>query len=143
MSIAIGSKPTLATVTTLLASAQLPTTDINEELLENFFFAGTSDQPIGIIGLELFPPHALLRSLVVDASVRASRVGSQLLEHAERHARVRGVHTVYLLTNTAETFFARRGYSRVSRAEAPPAISSSAEFASLCPASAAFMAKTL
>ena len=143
MSIAIGSKPTFVAVTTLLSSAQLPTTDIKEELLENFFFAGTLDQPIGIIGLELSPPHALLRSLVVDASVRASGVGSQLLERAEQHARANGVRTVYLLTNTAESFFARRGYSRVPRAEAPPAISSSAEFASLCPASAAFMAKTL
>lgn len=143
MSVVIDSKPTLAVVTELLTSAQLPTADIREEALTNFFVARALARPIGIIGLELAPPHALLRSLVVDASARTSGVGSQLLEHAERHARGNGVRTLYLLTNTAESFFARRGYSRVPRTQAPSAISSSAEFASLCPATAAFMAKEL
>lgn len=143
MTIAIGTAPTLVGVTRLLTGAQLPTADISEALLTNFFFAGTATQPVGIIGLELAPPHALLRSLVVDAQSRSAGLGTQLLSHAERHAAQSGVQTIYLLTTTAESFFAARGYARVPRSAAPPPIASSAEFASLCPASAAFMGKEL
>jgi amino-acid N-acetyltransferase len=50
---------------------------------------------------------------------------------------------MYLLTTTAETFFERRGYRRVDRTEAPQAIQTTVEFASLCPASSAFMIKRL
>jgi amino-acid N-acetyltransferase len=35
------------------------------------------------------------------------------------------------------------GYRRVDRAEAPPSIQSTREFAGLCPASSAFMVKRL
>jgi amino-acid N-acetyltransferase len=50
---------------------------------------------------------------------------------------------MYLLTMTAEGFFERRGYRRVDRTQAPLAIKSTPEFASLCPASSAFMIKQL
>jgi amino-acid N-acetyltransferase len=50
---------------------------------------------------------------------------------------------MFLLTTTAETFFERRGYRRVDRSQAPLAIQSTSEFASLCPASSAFMIKQL
>lgn len=127
----------------LLGSAQLPTADITDELLDSFFFAGTASAPIGIVGLQIEPPHALLRSLVVDTSSRSSGLGSALLASAEQHARASGVRTLYLLTTTAEAFFAARGFVRAPRTDAPQFISSSAEFASLCPASAAFMLKQL
>jgi amino-acid N-acetyltransferase len=52
-----------------------------------------------------------------------------------------GVRELFLLTTTAEPIFARWGFRRVDRAEAPPAIRESREFASLCPASAVFMAR--
>lgn len=143
MSIAIARGPLRAAATELLGNAQLPTADITEQLLENFFFAGSADAPLGIVGLEIEGPYALLRSLVVGPSSRSSGLGSELLAHAERHAQASGVRSLYLLTTTAEPFFAKRGYSRTARSEAPPFISSSAEFAGLCPASAAFMLKEL
>jgi len=141
--IQIDTKPPLAAVTKLLVSSQLPTADITDELLDNFFFAGDPSAPLGIVGLQIEPPFALLRSLVVDAASRSSGLGGRLLAHAEEHARANGVRAVYLLTTTAESFFAKRGYSRAPRTEAPDFIRSSAEFASLCPASAAFMLKQL
>jgi amino-acid N-acetyltransferase len=143
MTIAIARRPPLEAATKLLRDAHLPTIDITEELLDNFFFAGSADAPLGIVGLEVERPYALLRSLVVDTSSRSSGLGSELLAQAERHAQASGVQTLYLLTTTAESFFAKRGYSRAPRTEAPPFINSSAEFASLCPASAAFMLKQL
>lgn len=143
MTVDIATHPPRAAVRQLLAGAQLPTEDITEELLTNFLYAGTPTAPKGIVGLQMEPPYALLRSLVVDASLRSSGIGTELLARAESHARANSVRTIYLLTTTAESFFAARGYIRAHRSEAPSFISSSAEFASLCPASAAFMLKQL
>ncbi len=47
------------------------------------------------------------------------------------------------LTTTAETFFKRLGYERIERSQAPLSIERTREFASLCPASSAFMVKSL
>lgn len=136
-------RPSRDAAIALLSRAGLPTSDITQDLLENFFFAGNQNEPLGVVGLEISAPHALLRSLVVAGADRRSGLGSRLLEHAEKHARSRGVRRIYLLTTTAEAFFARRGYAVADRGNAPPFIRSSAEFVSLCPANAAFMVKYL
>jgi len=98
---------------------------------------------VEVVGLELSPPHGLLRSLVVEPRARSGGLGSRLLAHAEAHARSRDVRSLYLLTTTAEAFFGARGYVRADRREAPPFIRSSPEFTALCPESAAFMVKHL
>ncbi|MET0659323.1 MAG: arsenic resistance N-acetyltransferase ArsN2 [Steroidobacteraceae bacterium] len=139
----ITKRPALNAAIELLRRAQLPTDDLTETLMESFFVAGDPAAPLGIVGLDLSPPHALLRSLAVDACARRHGLGAQLLAHAEQHARGRGVREVYLLTTTAEPFFAARGYARTEREQAPAFIRSSAEFSTLCPASAAFMLKHL
>jgi amino-acid N-acetyltransferase len=70
-------------------------------------------------------------------------VGSALVQHAEDYAASRRITAMYLLTTSAESFFQRRNYRRVDRTHAPPSIQSTAEFASLCPTSSAFMMKRL
>lgn len=139
----ISPRPSLAAATALLGSAGLPTGDLTPAHCENFFFAGAADAPIGLVGLELFGDVALLRSLVVDAGHRGAGAGAALLEHAEDQARARGVRTIYLLTTTAEEFFARRRYARATRDSAPAAIRSTREFSGMCPASSAFMRREL
>jgi amino-acid N-acetyltransferase len=127
----------------LLQSQGLPISDITDEHLDHFFFVGSDGSPTGLVGLELYGVDALLRSLVVDENARGNGWGSSLVEHAERYAATNGVRSIYLLTTTAETFFKRLGYERVNRSQAPPSIKGTREFASLCPASSAFMMKTL
>jgi amino-acid N-acetyltransferase len=139
----IHAHPPLAAAAALLAAARLPTEDLTEEHCEHFFYCGTATAPVGLVGLELFGDTALLRSLVVAPEQRSRALGSTLVEHAERHARAAGARTLYLLTTTAGEFFARRGYRRIERATAPAAIRNTREFASLCPASSAFMCKSL
>ena len=139
----IASKPGLSAAVALLAAARLPTGDLTEAHCEHFYFSGPSSAPDGLVGLELFGEVALLRSLVVADHLRGSGAGSLLLAHAERQAKLAGVRRLYLLTTTAETFFARRGYARADRAAAPAAIRTTHEFAGMCPASAAFMVKPL
>jgi amino-acid N-acetyltransferase len=100
-----------------------------------FFFCGSAAAPSALIGLEIYGQAALLRSLVVDPTLRSTGLGSALVQHAEQHAAERGVQALYLLTTTAEPFFERLGYKRLDRREAPPSIQSSREFADLCPES--------
>lgn len=139
----IATRPALAAAVALLKRAGLPTADLTDESMEAFFFAGDPAAPLGIVGVELSPPHAMLRSLVVGDPVRSTGMGSRLLAHAEAHARSTGVRSIFLLTTTAERFFIARGYQRLDRSEAPGFIRASREFSALCPASAAFMVKNL
>lgn len=127
----------------LLAAANLPTLDLTDEQLTTFLYCGAAAKPSALVGLEIYGSEALLRSLVVDPSLRSTGLGSALVERAEALAVTRGVGTLYLLTTTAEGFFANRGYHRIDRAVAPAAIRSTREFAALCPASSAFMFKRL
>jgi amino-acid N-acetyltransferase len=139
----ISPRPTLQAAVRLLRDAGLPTEDLTEGHVEHFYFAGPAGQPTGLVGLEIFGDVALLRSLVVREQRRGTGEGQRLLAHAEEQARSKGVRSLYLLTTTAEPFFARRGYEHAPRDTAPAAIRASREFAGLCPASSAFMAKRL
>ncbi|HET9446409.1 MAG TPA: arsenic resistance N-acetyltransferase ArsN2 [Steroidobacteraceae bacterium] len=139
----IESRPNLGAAVRLLAAAQLPTEDLTAAHCEHFFFAGPPTELTGLVGLELFGNVALLRSLVVAPDRRGTGQGAALLKHAEDHARAQGVRTLYLLTTTAECFFAKHGYQRAARESAPAAIRNTREFAGICPASSAFMMRQL
>ena len=139
----IAARPALSAAKALLASAGLPTEDLTERHCDHFFYLGTADAPSGLVGLEIVGDVALLRSLAVAAGNQRRGAGTALVSHAERAAREAGVRAIYLLTTTAEDFFAKRGYQRAVRGAAPPAIRETREFAGICPSSSAFMARTL
>jgi len=141
--IMIRGRPPKSTVVALLHSQGLPVSDITDEHLEHFFFIGSDGSPTGLVGVEMYGTEALLRSLVVAETARTQGIGSALVQHAEECASSRRVGTMYLLTTTAEKFFERLGYERFDRLQAPPSIERTREFASLCPASSAFMIKRL
>jgi amino-acid N-acetyltransferase len=127
----------------LLQSQELPVSDITDAHLEHFFFVGSDGSPTGLVGLEIYGADALLRSLVVGENARNKGLGSALVEHAEQYAGAMSVRSIYLLTTTAEAFFKRLSYMRIDRSQAPSSIGQTREFASLCPASSAFMVKSL
>jgi amino-acid N-acetyltransferase len=54
-------------------------------------------------------------------------------------ARRQGITHVYLLTETAANFFPKFGFRQVDRSQVPPAVQTSIEFTTLCPASALAM----
>lgn len=139
----ISTNPDLDRVKALLTTAQLPVEDLTAAHCRDFFFTGPPDAPSGLVGLEILGDVALLRSLVVTPAGRNAGAGTALVHHAEEHARARGVRGLYLLTTTAEGFFARRGYGHAPRETAPAAIKATREFAGICPASSAFMSKQL
>ncbi len=66
-----------------------------------------------------------------------------IMRSLEEHANAAGFVQLVLLTEAAEHFFHRLGYSVVDRDRAPAAVASSAEFRTLCPATAVCMTKLL
>ena len=136
-------QPSEAGVKRLLKVSQLDSSDLTPEHLRHFFGLGTKEEPEGIVGLELFNTVALLRSLAVTSSRRGAGLGSKLVARAEDYARDLGIKSLYLLTNTAESFFKHRGYNLTGRDDAPPAIRETKEFSVTCPASSVLMVKHL
>lgn len=122
----------------LLQAAALPTVGVPRSL-GHFLVAEEAGRLVGVVGLEVYPKGALLRSAAIHHGVRGTGVGTALVRAALEHARASGVAEVYLLTTTAEGWFPRFGFERTSRAEASDAIGTSAEFLEACPASAVVM----
>ena len=139
----IHANPSREAATRVLQAVSLPVEDLTDGHMEHFFYVGAASAPSGLVGLELCGSAALLRSLVVDPGVRGTGMGRRLVEKAEAHARARGARAMFLLTTTAEEFFRRLGYANAERASAPAEIRATREFASVCPASSAFMTKIL
>ncbi|HBV13053.1 arsenic resistance N-acetyltransferase ArsN2 [Brevundimonas nasdae] len=108
-----------------------------------YFIAREHGGLAGYVGLEGEGRDLLLRSLVVLADLQAQGIGSRILTAVEAGASDLGVARLHLLTTTAETFFARRGFVAADRASAPLAIRRTREFADVCPASAAYLTKDL
>lgn len=130
----------LADVEALLEANDLPAVDVHDGVAE-FYAAFDDGDAVGIGGLEFHDDGALLRSLVVRDAVRGQGYGTVLCDALEREARDRGIDAIYLLTTTASSFFADRGYDVVDRSEVPAVLRETTQFADLCPTSAACMRK--
>jgi len=130
-------------VRTLLIGAGLPTEDLGTAPGLRFWVAEDHGEIVGAIGLERAGTAGLLRSLVVAPGYRAKGLGGELVATLERDAEAGGVEILVLLTQTAETFFNGLGYGLVDRAYVPDEIKQSAEFRSLCPASARCLTKSI
>lgn len=133
----------LDVICALLQGAGLPPYDLTARHLRRFIVAEDRGVIVGAVGLEGEGRAALLRSLAVAPVYQRRGLGQRLVEAAERQARHEGAAELYLLTTTAEAFFAGLGYESTERDEAPAALRSLPEFASICPASAACMRRVL
>jgi amino-acid N-acetyltransferase len=94
---------------------------------------------VGAVGLERYGAYGLLRSLVVAPVVRGQGLGRALTEGLTAAARRRGLRSLFLLTETAASFFASRGFRRIPRDEAAPMVGASVEFTTVCCRSATCM----
>lgn len=122
----------------LLGQSNLPLSGVSE-IVSDFKVIRHESEVIAAGAIERLGKNGLLRSLVVDSKHRGQGLGEKIV------SALLGVENedVYLLTDTAEPFFVRFGFARVSREEAPPEVRASEEFRSLCPESAAFMKRSV
>lgn len=131
-----------STIIELLKTEKLPVDDLPGNF-DHFFVAIIDYAVVGAIGLEHYPPLALLRSMVVQKEYRNQRVAAALVETLEKHAGNLHIDSIYLLTETASTWFNKKNYQHVERTDVPDAIKQSSEFSSVCPVSAIVMKKSL
>lgn len=141
-----GARGDAAAVEALLIEQSLPTAGVAEMFAVDptqFLLAEDGDEVIAVVGIEVCSEHALLRSVAVRSDWQRRGLGHALVARAVAHAEGRGIAALYLLTMTAEHYFLRFGFTRITRDEVPAAIASTVEFTSACPASAVTMRKTL
>jgi N-acetylglutamate synthase-like GNAT family acetyltransferase len=110
----------------------------------SFFEAHTqTGATVGWGGLERYDNQAILRSVVVNSVLRGLGTGRVMVEALVAEARQQGLSQLWLLSQSAEGFFAKLGFETVARDTAPFAILSSEEFRELADADAACMTKLL
>lgn len=125
-----------------LEAANLPIDDLDEPG-RSFFRIKRGEGTVGFGGYELHEEDALLRSVVIPPGLRGRGEGRHATELILKRAFEEGARSAYLLTASAAPFFEKIGFARIDRSVAPASIRETRQAASLCPASAAMMAKRL
>jgi len=135
-----GEREDLAQVLSLLRTASLPTEGVDDHFGDFLVACDPAGKVVGAIGLEVYPDGTgLLRSAVVEPSLRNSGIGSMLCQGLIERARSARFKRIILLTTTAEKYFERKGFRTVARSSVTGPVTRSAEFVSACPDSAVCM----
>jgi amino-acid N-acetyltransferase len=138
-----GTARDVSSIRALLEAGGLPTSDLSTSSPQFVVACDGENKILGAGALQTLGESALLRSVVVATELRGTGLGHSIVEELERIARAAQVKQLALLTLTAKSFFERQGYRVIARQAVPEALQSTAEFQSLCPASAVCMAKSL
>ena len=117
----------------LLEIVNLPTEGV-EENFENFFVIRSNNMIIGCIGLEIFGQDGLIRSVAIHPSLQKQRLGHRLVLRIQKYSIEIGLKRLYLLTETAESFFTRFDFKIIPRHQINSNIKQSIEFTKLCTA---------
>jgi N-acetylglutamate synthase-like GNAT family acetyltransferase len=126
-----------------LAKAELAHQDVDAPGRLFWRFTTEDEIPVGFGGLEPYGEDALLRSLLTLPPLRGRGFGAAMVDAIEFEARLHGCRNLWLLTLAAAPFFARLGYTQRDRAVVPDSIRTTAEFVTLCPASAQVLMKSV
>lgn len=130
-------------VGSLLTACGLPTDGLGEQFPEGYAVVRIGDELSAAAGCEVHGSDGLLRSVAVIPHRRGFGLGERLVADRLAAAGMKRLRGMYLLTTTAEGFFARLGFFPLARDETPDAIRKSREFASICPNSAICMTMPL
>jgi len=128
----------LAQLEALLRANHLPTEDC-AELVQHYCASYAGDELIAAGAIEPVANCGLLRSIVVRDDYRGRGLAQRITTHLLDQARDEGRLLIYLLTETAQSFFADLGFVPMARADVPKAVSLTRQFASLCPHNASCM----
>ena len=123
----------------LLKTVDLPTEGVKEHFLS--FLVGLeahADSPeevqvIACVGLEVYAPSALLRSLAIHPSHQGKGLGKKMVEAASTWAKNHDIRQLFLLTESAVDFFHKLGFIDINRDQVPHDVQQSIEFTKLCP----------
>ena len=131
-------KDDLQNIKSILKNASLPFEDI-EHVLNGFLLLKVESVIIGTVCLEKHDSYGFLRSLAVISSKQKKGYGNILYDAVIEKARNENIYEIYLLTETADTFFRKKGFTEINRKDVPQPIRNTSEFSYLCPDSAICM----
>lgn len=142
MTIARATDADWPAIEALLVDAGLPV-DGAREAFTTGVVARDGEAVIGAAAVEPLGRLGLLRSVVVRSDRRRTGVGHELVAASESLARSTGLEQLYLLTESAQPFFASLGYETSPRSNTPAAIAATHEFRVACPDTAVLMVRVL
>ena len=122
----------------LLVASGLPVAGVDDHW-KTFIVAREHGVLVGCGGAESYENAALIRSIAVDAGHRSHGLGRRIVRQLIDRLASRGLRDFYLLTTTAESYFRKRGFSRIEREEVHPQLLRSREFQDACPSTAVCM----
>ena len=128
----------LAQLEVLLQANHLPTEDCVEQA-QHYCASYEGDELVAAGAIEPVAQYGLLRSVVVREDHRGRGLARRMAIHLLDQAREEGRVAIYLLTETAESYFVGLGFAAVVRADVPKPITLTRQFSSLCPESASCM----
>lgn len=129
----------LGAIETLLAVCELPVVRIAPHI-KSFWVAETNDKTlIGVLGMLADGDKALLRSFAVAASQRKRGIGLALVRQALVQLREQSCTEAYLLTQTAEAYFAHLGFTVIERTAMPQTLLVESGLDQACPCSSVCM----
>jgi amino-acid N-acetyltransferase len=128
----------ISDIEALLERCDLPFSDCGEHI-QNFVGVINSDNLIAIGALQYEDSVALLRSIAVHPDFRGRGLASAMTHHLIEQTRCKGVRQLYILTETAESYFSRFGFYSIPREAAPACIQATQQFETICPSSAQLM----
>jgi amino-acid N-acetyltransferase len=132
----------LAEIEHLMIASGLPLDGVSEAFATGVVARDRGDV-VGAAAVELYGSAGLLRSVAVEPTRRGTGIGRSLVDSSESLARELGIDQLYLLTETAETWFEPRGYRAIDRDAVPERVRGSIEFTTACSTTAVAMWRAL
>jgi N-acetylglutamate synthase-like GNAT family acetyltransferase/protein-tyrosine-phosphatase len=126
----------------LLVGSLLPSRDVGRAH-QRFIVAAENGRLIGCAGLQLAGQDGLVRSMAVHWTRRNAGLGSRLHQRLLFEAVLTGVRTLYVVTSTAEDFFAGHGFRKVAATAVPAALQASEEFTAFVPGGSTVMSRAV
>lgn len=130
----------LGAIKQLLAGSLLPSRDVGGAH-QRFIAASEGGRLIGCAGLQVAGQDGLVRSMAVHWTRRNAGLGSRLHERLLFEAVLAGVRTLYVVTSTAEDFFAGHGFRKIAPQAVPPELQASEEFTAFVPGGSTVMSR--
>lgn len=141
LSIGPASGGDLEAIKRMLVAALLPSRDVVGGPGQRYIVARENGRIIGCAGLGVSGHDGQVRSMAVHWTRRNAGLGTRLHERLLFEAVLAGVKTLYVVTMTADDFFARHGYRRIGAQEVPPELMASEEFAAFAPGGGVIMSR--
>ncbi len=127
----------------LLKRVKLPVESVGSSTT-TFYIGSENQSPVAVAGFEFYGNDALLRSVAIRPDLQRAGIGDRLTDWMIASAKRRGIKRIVLLTETAEKFFAKKGFKVVDRSSINnDSMKQSSEFTFACPTSAVCMALSL